>query len=192
MPRCWNIARCWWRRCRKLTAFGQPVRALLDTKKIKSAEKRWNWVRRGAPIIVEIGPRDAAGGKVTYMRRDDLRDGDKVKSIAKPRRGFSGRRGAAAGRDPGRALCRSQGAAGRQYQERRHRLEGRGGLFRRQRRRVQRLAASVLVKADRRGAGRGGSQAEGLEAHHPQCAAASSRRVSRPACSRASRAWKRF
>jgi prolyl-tRNA synthetase len=72
----------------KERAFGQPLRAHLDTKKIKSAEKRWNWVRRGAPIIIEIGPRDAAGGQVTYMRRDMLRDGDKVKSIAKPRQDF--------------------------------------------------------------------------------------------------------
>jgi prolyl-tRNA synthetase len=69
-------------------AFAQPLRAHLDIKKIKSAEKRWNWVRRGAPIIIEIGPRDAAGGMVTYMRRDDLRDGDKVRSIAKPRQDF--------------------------------------------------------------------------------------------------------
>jgi prolyl-tRNA synthetase len=68
--------------------FGQPLRAFLDTKKIKSAEKRWNWVRRGAPIIVEIGPRDAAGAQVTYLRRDALRDGDKVKSIVKPRQDF--------------------------------------------------------------------------------------------------------
>ncbi len=71
-----------------MTAFGQPVRALLDLKKIKSAEKRWNWVRRGAPLIVEVGPRDAAGGNVTYMRRDDLRDGDKIKSVVKPRVDF--------------------------------------------------------------------------------------------------------
>ena len=68
--------------------FGQPLRAFLDTKKIKSAEKRWNWVRRGAPIIIEIGPRDAAAGQITYMRRDALRDGDKVKSIALPRQEF--------------------------------------------------------------------------------------------------------
>ncbi|HUE63814.1 MAG TPA: aminoacyl--tRNA ligase-related protein [Rhizomicrobium sp.] len=68
--------------------FGQPLRAFLDTKKIKSAEKRWNWVRRGAPIIIEIGPRDAAAGQVTYMRRDALRDGDKVKTIAKPKQDF--------------------------------------------------------------------------------------------------------
>jgi prolyl-tRNA synthetase len=72
----------------KFTAFGQPLRAHLDTKKIKSAEKRWNWVRRGAPIIMEIGPRDAAAGQVTYMRRDTLRDGDKVKSIAMARQDF--------------------------------------------------------------------------------------------------------
>jgi prolyl-tRNA synthetase len=72
----------------KERVFGQPVRAHLDIKKIKSAEKRWNWVRRGAPIIIEIGPRDAAGGVVTYMRRDNLRDGDKVKSIALPRQEF--------------------------------------------------------------------------------------------------------
>jgi prolyl-tRNA synthetase len=71
-----------------LAAFGYPVRALLDTKKIKSAEKRWNWVRRGAPIIIEIGPRDAAAGNITYMRRDDLRDGDKIKSVAISRREF--------------------------------------------------------------------------------------------------------
>jgi len=73
-----------------LTAFGQPLRVLLDTKKIKSAEKRWNWVRRGAPVIVEIGPRDTASGAVTYMRRDSLRDGDKVKSSAMPLEEFVG------------------------------------------------------------------------------------------------------
>ncbi len=72
----------------KLSAFGQPLRVLLDNKKIKSAEKRWNWVRRGAPLILEVGPRDAAGANVSMMRRDDLRDGDKVKSVIKPRQDF--------------------------------------------------------------------------------------------------------
>jgi prolyl-tRNA synthetase len=45
-------------------------------------------VRRGAPVIVEIGGRDAAGGNVTYMRRDALRDGDKVASHTCPRDEF--------------------------------------------------------------------------------------------------------
>ena len=106
------------------------IRVLLDTKKIKSAEKRWNWVRRGAPIIIEIGPRDAAGGNVTYMRRDALRDGDKV--VSHPAAGGIRRRGAgAAGRNPGAALCRSQGAAGRQHRRRHHDLRCARRVFRR-------------------------------------------------------------
>jgi prolyl-tRNA synthetase len=70
------------------TALTGRIRVLLDTKPVKSAEKRWNWVRRGAPIIVEIGPRDAAGGQVTFMRRDELYDGSKVRSSSVPRDDF--------------------------------------------------------------------------------------------------------
>lgn len=64
------------------------IRVLVDTKSTKSAEKRWNWVRRGAPIIIEIGGRDATGGNVTFMRRDVLRDGDKIASHQMPREAF--------------------------------------------------------------------------------------------------------
>jgi prolyl-tRNA synthetase len=63
----------------ELTALKQPIRAFVDTKPLKSAEKRWNWVRKGAPVIVEIGPRDAANQQVTYLERSNLRDGDKVR-----------------------------------------------------------------------------------------------------------------
>ena len=62
------------------TCFGMSVRVLVDKKLIKSADKRWNWVRRGAPVICEIGPRDASNGVVTFIRRDKLRDGDKIAS----------------------------------------------------------------------------------------------------------------
>jgi prolyl-tRNA synthetase len=71
---------------KELKAAG--IRALVDLKPTKSAEKRWNWVRRGAPVIVEIGGRDASGGNVTFMRRDRLRDGDKVISHTLPRAAF--------------------------------------------------------------------------------------------------------
>jgi prolyl-tRNA synthetase len=67
------------------TTLGERVRALLDVRGARSADKRWEWVRRGAPIIVEVGPRDAAAGQVTYMRRDRLRDGEKIASVAVPR-----------------------------------------------------------------------------------------------------------
>ena len=68
--------------------FDERLRVLVDKRATKSADKRWNWVRRGAPLIVEIGPRDAASGTVTFLRRDVLRDGDKIRSHALPRDEF--------------------------------------------------------------------------------------------------------
>jgi prolyl-tRNA synthetase len=53
-------------------AFGEPLRVLLDAKPGKAAAKRWDWVRKGAPLIVEVGPRDMADGKAAVLRRDRL------------------------------------------------------------------------------------------------------------------------
>ncbi len=54
------------------TALGERVRALLDVKPGKAAAKRWDWVRKGAPVIIEVGPRDMAEGKLAVLRRDQL------------------------------------------------------------------------------------------------------------------------
>jgi len=56
----------------KLSALGEPVRALLDLKATKSTTKRWGWVKKGAPIVIEVGGRDVAGGNVSAIRRDRL------------------------------------------------------------------------------------------------------------------------
>jgi prolyl-tRNA synthetase len=56
----------------KLSALGEPVRALLDLKAVKSTNKRWGWVKKGAPIVIEVGGRDVAGGNVSVIRRDRL------------------------------------------------------------------------------------------------------------------------
>jgi prolyl-tRNA synthetase len=64
------------------------IRTVVDLKPIKSAEKRWGWVRRGAPVIIEVGGRDVTGNNVTFMRRDKLRDGDKVISHSSGRDAF--------------------------------------------------------------------------------------------------------
>lgn len=55
-----------------LTALDESVRVLLDLRAEKSAPKRWSWVKKGAPIIIEIGGRDVAGGNVSVLRRDTL------------------------------------------------------------------------------------------------------------------------
>jgi prolyl-tRNA synthetase len=75
----------------KLSALGEPVRALLDLKPAKAATKRWGWVKKGAPIIVEVGPRDMAGGNVSVVRRDRLyREDGKLDSAIVKRDAFLG------------------------------------------------------------------------------------------------------
>ena len=64
-----------------LDAFREPVRVLLDRKPAKAANKRWSWVKKGAPVILEVGGRDVAGGNVSALRRDQLyRDDGKLNS----------------------------------------------------------------------------------------------------------------
>src|SRR3546814_10608110 len=55
-----------------LSALGEPVRVLLDKRPGKATQKRWGWVKKGVPLILEIGGRDAAGGQVSMLRRDRL------------------------------------------------------------------------------------------------------------------------
>ncbi len=54
------------------SALGEKVRVLLDTSHGKATAKRWNWVRKGAPIIIEVGSRDMDNGVVSMLRRDQL------------------------------------------------------------------------------------------------------------------------
>jgi len=72
-----------------LDALREPVRVLLDRKPIKAATKRWGWVKKGAPIIVEVGGRDVAGGNVSVLRRDRLyNEAGKTASMILPRADF--------------------------------------------------------------------------------------------------------
>ncbi|MGN6498869.1 MAG: aminoacyl--tRNA ligase-related protein [Tsuneonella sp.] len=54
------------------SVLGERLRVLLDSKPGKAAAKRWDWVRKGAPIIVEVGGRDMDSGVVSLLRRDAL------------------------------------------------------------------------------------------------------------------------
>ncbi|MFZ1742780.1 MAG: proline--tRNA ligase [Pontixanthobacter sp.] len=57
---------------RQQMALGEAVRVQLDVKPGKAASKRWDWVRKGAPIIIEVGGRDMEAGVVSLLRRDAL------------------------------------------------------------------------------------------------------------------------
>jgi len=52
--------------------FGEKVRVLLDKRPGKATAKRWAWVKKGVPLILEIGGRDAENGQVSVLRRDRL------------------------------------------------------------------------------------------------------------------------
>ena len=69
-------------------AFGEPVRALVDRKSGRAIDKRWAWIKRGVPVICDIGARDVGSGNVTYIRRDQLRNGEKIQSQAMLRQHF--------------------------------------------------------------------------------------------------------
>jgi prolyl-tRNA synthetase len=49
---------------------GEQVRVRIDNRDIRGGEKKWQWVKRGVPIRVEVGPRDIAEGTVPVGRRD--------------------------------------------------------------------------------------------------------------------------
>ncbi|MFC5050999.1 proline--tRNA ligase [Rubritalea spongiae] len=49
---------------------GEPLRVLVDKRDLRGGEKKWEWVKKGAPIRIEIGPRDLESRKVCLQRRD--------------------------------------------------------------------------------------------------------------------------
>ncbi len=54
---------------------GQSVRVRVDKRDISGAEKKWEWIKKGVPLLLEIGPRDVEGGKVCVIRRDRMAEG---------------------------------------------------------------------------------------------------------------------
>ena len=54
---------------RKQTAFGEKLRVKLDNRNKATVDKFWEWTRKGAPIICEIGPRDVDGKALMVRER---------------------------------------------------------------------------------------------------------------------------
>jgi len=52
---------------------GRPVEVVVDKRDVNTGEKSWEWVKKGIPVVLEIGPRDMASGSVFVARRDKTR-----------------------------------------------------------------------------------------------------------------------
>jgi prolyl-tRNA synthetase len=48
----------------------EPIRVETDRRELGGGTKNWDWIKRGVPIRIEIGPRDLANGTVALSRRD--------------------------------------------------------------------------------------------------------------------------
>ena len=51
------------------TPFGEKIRIKLDKRNKASVDKFWEWTRKGAPIILEIGKRDADANNLMVKER---------------------------------------------------------------------------------------------------------------------------
>ena len=48
----------------------EPLRVELDDRDLRGGEKLWQWIKKGVPLTVEVGPRDIESDKVYLGRRD--------------------------------------------------------------------------------------------------------------------------
>ena len=49
---------------------GENLRVHVDTRDISGGVKKWEWIKKGVPIRIEIGPRDIESRKICVQRRD--------------------------------------------------------------------------------------------------------------------------
>jgi prolyl-tRNA synthetase len=57
-------------RLRERSFHGQPLLVHVDKRDLNGGAKSWDWIKRGCPVRIEIGPRDLASGTVALCRRD--------------------------------------------------------------------------------------------------------------------------
>ncbi len=57
---------------REQSFAGAPVRVSVDDRDRGPADRRWEWVRKGVPVVIEAGPRDLAAGVVSMRTRNTL------------------------------------------------------------------------------------------------------------------------
>jgi len=58
------------KRLREQNYGGEVLRVKVDDRDLGGGVKKWEWVKKGVPLRVEIGPRDMAERKVCLQRRD--------------------------------------------------------------------------------------------------------------------------
>ncbi|HWL51915.1 MAG TPA: proline--tRNA ligase [Chthoniobacteraceae bacterium] len=55
---------------RKQPFHGEPIVVEVDRRDLGGGVKNWEWIKKGVPVRIEIGPRDLAQGTAAVARRD--------------------------------------------------------------------------------------------------------------------------
>ena len=55
---------------RTQTYAGEPLRVNVDKRDLQGGTKNWEWIKKGVPLRVEMGPRDITSRSVAVSRRD--------------------------------------------------------------------------------------------------------------------------
>ena len=68
---CENLAN----RLRQQSYCNEPIRIFIDSGSEQPVTKRWAWVKKGVPLIIEVGPRDIEKDQVTIFDRMSIKTG---------------------------------------------------------------------------------------------------------------------
>lgn len=60
------------KRLEDIKYFDKNLTVELDLRDVRGGEKKWAWVKKGVPLIVEIGPKDVENETVMVLRRDTM------------------------------------------------------------------------------------------------------------------------
>ena len=61
------------RRLRDVLYDGRPLQVIVDRSEGRGGDKGWGWIKKGIPLVCEVGPRDMEANAVFIGRRDRSR-----------------------------------------------------------------------------------------------------------------------
>lgn len=57
-------------RLQNTQVFGAPISVFIDKRDKRGGEKNWEWIKKGVPLRIEVGPRDKESQSMMVARRD--------------------------------------------------------------------------------------------------------------------------
>lgn len=51
--------------------FDKKIACHVDQRDMRAGEKSWEWIKKGVPVRIEVGPKDIDNGNIVFSRRDE-------------------------------------------------------------------------------------------------------------------------